>query len=215
MHSAAALLLVLLVAAGLPGRGAGAQTATLDAVDIQHLGDELLAVRNASAPTRIRLEGGEVVRWIDARGVVGVALTDRRFLAVSQNSAGWQEIRLRASDGRSPKLRLAANLALLITPKRILGFDGGSGDLTESRLTPQEVVLTSDANEHVGVVVTNRRVIGWASRFGAPTDRSFNVHESFESLRVLGTAASVRTSDRVLIFGSANGLWRDEDVPLD
>jgi hypothetical protein len=215
MRCTAALALVVIAVAGLTIRSIHAETATLDSIDIQDLGEELLAIRDGSAPSRIRLEGGEKVSWFAARGVVGVALTDRRFLAVSPTSAGWRQARLRPSDGRSPQLQLAANVALLISPKRILGFDGPSGHLSESRLTPQEAVLTSGAKEHVGVVVTNRRAIGWASRFGAPTDHSFNVHESFESLRVLSKTATVRTTKRVLSFDSASGLWRDEAIPLD
>jgi hypothetical protein len=77
------------------------------------------------------------------------------------------------------------------------------------------VVITSGAQEHVGVVVTNRRAIGWASRFGASADHALNVHESFEFLRVLAKTASVRTSKRVLIFGSSTGLWRHEALPLN
>jgi hypothetical protein len=215
MRSKAALALAMIALAGLSIRSIGAETATLDAVDIQDLGDELLAIRDGNSPSRIRLEKREKVLWSDAKGIVGVALTDRRFLAVSPSSMGWQQARLRASDGRSPEVQLAANLALLISPRRILGFDGGSGRFTESRLTPLESVVASGADEHVGVVVTNRRVIGWASRFGAPVDRAFTVHESFESLRVLSRTASVRTSDRVLIFSSSSGLWRDEALPLN
>jgi dienelactone hydrolase len=214
MRCMAALALVWIALAGLPIRSIGAETATLDAVDVQDLGEELLATRDGSSPTRIRLEKREKVIWSGAQGIVGVALTDRRFLAVSPNSMGWQEARLWAIDGRSPELKLAANVALLISPKRVLGFDGGSGRFTESRLTPLEAVLASGADEHVGVVVTNRRVIGWASRFGGPADRALEVHESFVSLRVLSRTASVRTSDRVLIFSSSSGLWRDEALPL-
>jgi hypothetical protein len=77
------------------------------------------------------------------------------------------------------------------------------------------VVLASGADEHVGVVVTNRRAIGWASRFGAPTDHALTVHESFEFLRVRSKTATVRTSKRVLIFSSSSGLWRDEALPLN
>lgn len=215
MRSTAALALAMVALAGLSIRSIGAETATLDAVEIQDLGKELLAIRDGTAPTRIRLEKREKVLRSGAKGIVGVVLTDRRFLAVSPHSMGWQRARLRASDGRSPEMTLAANVALLISPGRILGFDGVSGLLTESRLTPQEVVLASGADEHVGVVVTNRRVIGWASGFGAPADQLFNVHESFESLRVLSRTGSVRTSDRVLIFGSSSGLWRDEALPLN
>jgi hypothetical protein len=215
MRSTAAVALVTIALIALTIRGLGAETATLDAVDIQDLGKELLAIRDGSSPSRIRLEKREKVVWSGAKGIVGVALTDRRFLAVSPSSMGWQQARLRPTDGRSPEVQLAANVALLISPRRILGFDGGSGRFTESLLTPQETVVTSGADEHVGVVVTNRRVIGWASRFGAPVDRSFTVHESFESLRVLSRTASVRTSDRVLIFSSSSGLWRDEALPLN
>ena len=215
MRSTAAVALATIALIVLTIRGLGAETATLDAVDIQDLGRELLAIRDGSSPSRIRLEKREKVVWSQAKGIVGAVLTDRRFLAVSPDSTGWQEARLRPTDGRSPEVQLAANLALMISPRRILGFDGVSGRFTECRLTPLENVVTSDADEHVGVVVTNRRVIGWASRFGSPVDRSFTVHESFESLRVLSKTASVRTSDRVLIFSSSSGLWRDEELPLN
>ncbi len=136
-------------------------------------------------------------------------------MAVSPNSSGWQEVRLRASDGRSPEVDLAENVALLISPKRVLGFSGRSGALSETPLTPQEVVLATGADEHVGVVVTNRRCLGWASRFAGSSEHALGVHESFASLRVRGTTASVRTTKRVLIFDSSSGLWRDESIPLN
>jgi hypothetical protein len=214
MRSTAAVALAVFAVASLWIRSVGAETATLDAIDIQELGDELLAIRDGASPTRIRLEGREKLLWSTAKGVVGVALTDRRFLAVSPSSSGWQQARLRPSDGRSPALELAANVALLISPKRVLGFDGRSGLLSETPLTPREVVLASGANEHVGVVVTDRRAIGWASGFGAPADHALTIHESYQSLRVLSTTATVRTTKRVVIFSSSSGLWRDEALPL-
>jgi hypothetical protein len=215
MRTTAAIALAVVAVAGLWVQNIAAETATLDAVDVQDLGNEFLAIRDGNSPSRIRLEGREKVRWFTAKGAVGVVLTDRRFLTVSPTSSGWREARLWASDGRSPGVELAANVALLISPKRVLGFSGRSGLLTETRLTPQEVVLATGADEHVGVVVTNRRTLGWASRFGGSAEHALNVHESFESLRVRGTTASVRTSKRVLIFGSSSGLWRDEALPLN
>lgn len=215
MRSTAAIALAVIALGALSLQAMNAETATVDSVDIQHLGEELIAIRDASAPSRIRLEKREKVRWLFAKGIVGAVLTDRRFLTVSPASPGWQEARLRPSDGPSPELRLAANVALLITPRRILGFDGRSGLLAESRLTPQETLLACDAEEHVAVAVTNRRVLGWASGFGGPVDQPLGVLESFQSLRVLGKTASVRTSKRLLIFSGSRGLWRDETLPPD
>lgn len=214
MRSTAAVALAVFAVASLWIRSVGAETATLDAIDIQNLGDELLAIRDGASPTRIRLEAREKLLWSSAEGAVGVALTDRRFLAVSPTSSGWRQARLRPSDGRFPAAELAANVALLISPKRVLGFDGRSGLLSDTPLTPQEVVLASGADEHVGVVVTNRRTIGWASGFGAPGDHALNVHESFQHLRVRSRTATVRTTKRVLIFTSSSGSWREEPLPI-
>ena len=87
MRCTAALALALIALASLSIRAARAETATLDAIDVQDLGEELLAIRDGNAPSRIRLEGGEKVSWFLAKGVVGVALTDRRLLVVSRGRA--------------------------------------------------------------------------------------------------------------------------------
>jgi hypothetical protein len=212
MRARAAILLALIGLISV--RSVGQQTATLDSVDIQDLGGEFLAIRDGASPTRVRLIAGEKALWYAAEGAVGLVLTDRRFLAVSPNSSGWQEVRLRPSDGRSPPVELAANVALLLSPRRVLGFSGRSGVLSETSLTPQEVVVATGAQEHVGVVVTNRRTLGWASRFAGSAERALGVHESFESLRVGSTTASVRTTKRVLSFDSSSALWRDESIPI-
>lgn len=214
MWARAATLLAWIGSFALCVPGFAAETATLASVEVQDLGGEFLAIRDGASPTRIRLEAGERALWHTASGAVGLVLTDRRFLAVSPNSSGWQEARLRDGDGRSPPVELAANVALLISPKRVLGFSGRSGVLSETSLSPQEVVLATGANEHVGVVVTNRRTLGWASRFAGSAEHALDVHESFASLRVRGTTASVRTTRRVLIFDSSSALWRDESIPL-
>lgn len=124
-------------------------------------------------------------------------------------------MRLRRDDGPPYEVQLSANLALLLTRTRVLVFDSPAGLLIETRLSPNETVLGSGAKEHTAVVVTNRRAIGFTSGSRGPTDLAFRIHESFHSLRVLGTSATVRTSDRVAVFSGSSGLWSTQDLPPD
>jgi len=211
MNSTRALGLCL-IALFLPATNGMAATATLDSVDVQDLGDKLLATRDRTSPTEIRLESKERVAWIGARGTVGIALTDRRFLAVSDSSPGWQQARLKSEDGAPSEVLLGANVALLVTLQRVLGYHGPSGTISEERFRSREGVASSGVNEFVGVVVTNERAIGFAAGSPVPIERRFQVHETFESLRVLGTTATVRTSRRILVFQSSTASWRDEDI---
>ncbi len=192
-----------------------ADTATLDSVDVQDLGDRLIATRDQRPPSQIRLEPKEKVRWIGAKGAVGAALTNRRFLAISETSSGWKEIRLRGGDGAVFEVELGAHLAFVVTRKRILEFDGISGLLNEFRFRAQESVVSSGVQERVGVFVTNLRAIGFAAGRGDPAERLFRIHETFETLRVLAVTATVRTSRRILVFQSSTGLWQDDESLLD
>jgi hypothetical protein len=186
-----------------------AQTATLDLVDVQFVDGEIIGIRDGSRATRSRLQKGERIQWMDASGTVGAVLTDRRFFAVSSTSAGWQEIRLDRDDGR-PYVELGANLLLCITQKRILAFSGPSGVVSENRLSGREMIVTSDANEHVASVVTDRRAIGFSSGLREGVEFRFGVREQFQSLKTLAATATVRTTERLLVFRNSSGSWADE-----
>jgi hypothetical protein len=186
-----------------------AQTVTLDSVDVQFVDGEIIGIRDGSHATRSRLQKGEQIQWMDASGIVGGVLTDRRFFAVSSTSAGWREIRLDRDDG-TPYVELGGNLLLCITEKRILVFSGLLGVVSEDRLSPRETMVTSEVNEHVGSVVTDRRAIGFSSGLVKGVEFRFGVREQFQSLKTLATTLTVRTTERLLVFRNSTGSWADE-----
>lgn len=200
--------LVFLLALVCATAGA-APVATLDSVDVQFVDGEIVGIRDGSPATRRRLQKGERIRWMGARGVVAAVVTDRRFFAVSSTSAGWQEIRLDRNDG-APYVELGANVLVCITAKRILGFSGPVGVISEDRLLPGETILESGANEYVAVLVTDRRALGFSSGSAQPADVAFGVREQFESLKTLATTATVRTTERLVVFSHSSGDWTDE-----
>lgn len=189
--------------------GLRAQTATLDQVDVQMAEDEIVGVRGGSL-VRTDLLTSERPQWWDARGTVGAVLTSRRFLAFSTTSAGWREFRFGRED-RRPTVKLGANLALCLTAKRIVHFAADVGLLADLTLFPGERVLRWGVNEDTGTVVTDRRALGFSSATTNPAEQRFFVREQFQSLRTLADSATVRTSERLLVYRSGGG-WSEQDL---
>jgi hypothetical protein len=203
-----ATAIVALAILGAPA-GTIAERATLDTVDVQRIDDDLVAIRDGASSARIELLKRERVLRLESMGSVGVALTDRRFLAISTNASRWQQYRFGREDAE-PTIRLGANLALCLTGHRILHFAGGAGLIGESTLSPAETVASAEVGEHVGAVVTDRRVLGFSSDATAAADRSLFVQETFESLQTRATTATVRTSQRMLVYKRSGGGWAEE-----
>lgn len=184
---------------------------TLDYIDLQVIGKEIFAARSSGSTTSIRLEGREQITRLEARGRMGIALTDRRLLAVTQHS-GWQERRLHASDG-VPALVVSPNTAVAITRRRILGVAAAGGGIDAVRFKSGEAVIARGAGELASAVVTDRRVLAFVHTGFGRREIELRAGEDFEELRVRDAAITVRTSRRLLVLDPFFGTWRAERLP--
>ena len=82
---------------------------------------------------RIRLEIGEVVLFEQARGRVGLVLTDRRALGIGVGT-GFQEFRYQVREKPAEVGLVEDQIALVVTSKRVLGFLGTRGGWVEEPL---------------------------------------------------------------------------------
>ena len=180
-------------ARALPRRGRGrlarAQPITPDEVPLAELLDVLLVDRDLLAISARR--GGEIserlqldesVLWLGARGKVGVAITTRRILAVATGSGSWQETSYLR--GEQPPLAptLGDRVAIVLTDRRALGVDGGSGNLVEYRLGPKERLLASQVGANVAVFATERSALGLSPLKGGFFPVKLSVAERIESI---------------------------------
>jgi hypothetical protein len=196
-------------------RRAPGETPFADVLQVILLDRELVAVDGlAGAETRVDLERGERVLWTDARGRVGLAVTDRRLLAVATRSGAWQSTRFRRGELPPEGALIGEEVAVVVTAKRALGFDGGSGNLVEQTLGPNERLIAADASGAVGVVVTDRRALGVSPFAGGFFPIALQVGESIEAVAATGNVATVRTSRRLLTFQAGGGVWVELDLGL-
>jgi len=208
------ILLSALFTGLLLGGPAGAElrepgeTPLADVLQLLVLERDVVAVDGlAGTELRERLELGEVVLSAESRGRVGVVLTDRRVLAVAVRSGSWQEARYRRGEAPPAGVFLGEQVALVVTSKRAIGFDGGSGNLVERSLGPRERVLAADASGAVGVIVTDRRALGVSPFAGGFFVTKLRVEETLDAVAATGNFATVRTSRRLLTFQAASGAW--------
>ena len=182
-----------------------------DLIEIVALDGELLAVdAQGGGTTRVRLRLGERVLWRSVKGLVGVAITDQRVLAVATDSASWQEAVYEQSE--SPPADgavLGDRVALVVLEQRVLGFVGRVGRFVEIRLGPQESLRASRVGANVAVVVTDRKAHGLSYEAGGFFPVRLQLKERIEDVGASANFATVRTNQRVLVFRAPTGSWAE------
>lgn len=199
-----------LAAAGAPAQTRLEDVPLADVLDVLVIDRELVAFDARSGGQRtvtLRLE--EDVIWKGVRGKVGVVITSQRVLAIAAGSGAWQSEDKRREEVLPPNAILGDRVALVITSKRAIGFDGGTGNLLETSLGIREVVLGSRTGENVAVVATDRRALGLSPQVGGFFPTKLQLAERVESLDTSANLATLTTNRRILIFRAPFGTWEE------
>ena len=187
-----------------------------DILQVLVLDREIFAIdARGGGQVSLRLEIGEQVHFTETRGRVGIVLTDRRVLAVTNRSGAWQEERYRMAEPPPTHAKLGDRVALVTTTQRVLGFDGGSGNLITSEIGPHENLPWSAVGENVVVVLTNRRALGLSPHVGGFFPVPIHLGERIESVTADSNFATVVTTRRILIFKAPSGSWVEKSRNLD
>ncbi len=205
-------MLLALSAGSVPARAQSVpgEVPLADVLEILVVDRDLLAIDAAGGgQTAARLRLNETVLWKGTRGKVGVIITDQRILAVATQSGSWQEVDYGRKELRPESAMLGERVALAITSERVLGFNGGSGNLVEYRLGPREKVVASRVGENVGVVVTDRRALGLSPFLGGFFAIPLNLGDQIEAVTAESNLATVTVNRRVLIFRATTGSWEE------
>jgi len=209
-----ALLALFLAAPALaqPDRGAFPLE---DRLQLIVLPRSLIAIDGRTGGQREEaLDLGEQVLSQRADGRVGIALTDRRILAIATSSGSFQEARFARGEALATEPELGDRVALFVTNRRLIGFDGGSGNLVETRLGPREFVIGTAIANSVAIAATSRRALGLSPFRGGFFEVRLGLDERRTSLTASGDVATLATEDRILTFRAASGSWEERTLGL-
>jgi hypothetical protein len=211
----AALLALCPAAAGAdPDRRGEPRLA--DSIEIVVMPRKVLAVgAGGDGTVEEPLQLNERVKQTHAAGEVAVVVTDRRILAIGIESGRWQETQIRLAEGPEIDVLLGQRITLVSTSQRVLGFGvPNGGRLVAHDVGPNEAVHQRRVGEAVAVVVTSRQALGLSAEAGGFVPRDLRLHEQIESVSTRARSASVRTSQRVLVFDARSLSWSEERIPL-
>jgi hypothetical protein len=210
-----ALIFACLALAGTAAAQLADERVVADDLELVVLKREILSIdARGGGQLAADLEIKEQVVFTRVRGRVGIALTDRRALAVATTSGSWAEKRWRRGERVPENPLLGARVALLTTRLRVIGFDGGSGNLVESTLGPNESLVDAVVGDNLAVAVTDRRVLGLSPFRGGFFEAKLQLNERYEGTDAVANTATVRTSRRLLIFRAPTGTWEERRLDL-
>lgn len=186
-----------------------------DRLQLMVLPRSLIAIDGRTGGQREEaLELGESVVFYRSDGRVGIALTDRRMLAIATASGSFQEARFARGEALTRDPALGDRVALFVTTRRLVGFDGGSGNLVEVRLGPREQVFAVAIANSVAIAATTRRALGLSPFRGGFFEVRLDLDERQASLSATGDVATLRTGARILTFRAATGSWEERNLDL-
>lgn len=214
---AALLLTTLILLVSAPTRAQVAlfpvEVERVDVIAIERDGRELYAF-DALTGGRVtaRLDVAEQVTFQASRGRVAVVVTDRRALGVTPGR-DWSELRFRIDESPAESVLVEDRLALLVSNRRALAFNGLDGWVEEA-FSPNEVATAVRVGTAVGVVTTNRRALGIAPRMRGFASEALQLREGLEAVTAQDTLATIRTARRILVFSAPRGTWTSEKRTL-
>jgi len=181
-----------------------------DVIDVHVADGEVVAVRDGRHVHRENLGLREAVLWKSARGHVGAVLTNRRLLAVSRTTPGWRSRTLRleeADDDSQPDMLISDFLVMAVTPRRIILFDGLANAWATKDIPLHDNVSQVAIDNHVAVIITDKRIYGVAARRGRFVEQRIASDEAVVSVTTRPHSVTVRTGRQLLIFRSRSPFW--------
>jgi hypothetical protein len=141
-------------------------------------------------------------------------LTDQRILAASTISGSWQSVRYMRGENMPDGAALGDRVALLLTNKRAIGFDGNSGNVVETSIAPGEQIIGSAVGANVAVVVTPRRALGLSPFTGGFFETTIRTGEKLESAVAQASLVTLTLPNRLLFFRAPTGTWEERNLHI-
>lgn len=179
-----------------------------DVVDVVVIDRRILAFdARGTGQFGIELELGEQVLSTAALGRIGIAITDRRVLGVTADTFSWRALRFLIDEAPLYDVALGQQVALLVTSRRAIAFDGGAGAWLATDFGPREKIERVRVGPSTGLIVTNRRALGVSPQSGGFFETDLELRERLEEVTAGVGVATIITSRRILVFRGLSGIW--------
>jgi hypothetical protein len=203
---------------GFDARRSQAHVPSLDVLQVIVRDNEILAIDDrlgGMAAVRERLDVDEEPLYADARGEIGVVVTNKRILVASVESPRWMFTQIGVHESDPLAVVLGDRVALILTDHRALGVaaDGRKKFFAED-IGPNESILNFLVGENVAVVVTDKRLLAVSAFLAGFFEQRIGIHEEIENVAALSDVVTVATQRRLLVFKAPTATWQEQRLSL-
>ena len=157
----------------------------------------------------LKLDLGEDVVELQSQGLIGVAVTTRRLLAIQPRSGSVAELRFRVSEGPGSigALHLRDRLLIAELPTRLVAYSAQPATWFALSLGPGEKPREVISDQNVAAIVTPRRAIGFSPLSNGFVEFTLLPGEDVERSTLASDSVTLVLAHRILIFRAGAKLW--------
>jgi len=179
-----------------------------DQVTIAVEGGHVFGITSGEGIARKLLTSGEEILVIEARGVTGFVQTTKRLLGFSGQLQRWVEFPLSTAEHI---------LQWIVTPRMIMVVGTRQGYGFQSHLArwkyeawgADETIEGMRAKSYVGVIMTNRRALGFSAVTGGFFSQVVPRVLSEEHIHINDHIVVITMETRTFIFRSGLAIWTE------
>ena len=205
------ILALMSMMVGLWGISPGqalAQEVITDEVSITSGRGQLFGITSGEGIARKFLAAGEEILAVEAKGITGFAHTTKRLLGFSGKLQRWVEMNLSSAE-QVDKWTVTPRMIVVHGREAVYGFQSDVGRWKREPWGAGEIVLTSVVEDHVGVVITNRRTLGFSAFTGGFFSQDLPPGKSIQDMQANDNVVIIHLSGLTLVFRSGLGIWAE------
>ena len=201
-------VLVICLSVGIGQHVSQAHDLVPDRVGVAVRQGQLFGMTPGEGIARKRLDAGEQVLVMEAKGVTGFVQTTTRLLGFSGKFKRWVPITLPTSE-RVLKWSVTSRMIIVQGYQASYGFQSDRGRWKHEPWGAGELLQTSAVEDFIAVMVTDRRAIGFSAFTGGFFSRDLPVGNQIHNIQINDNVVILHLSDFMLVFRSGLAIWAE------
>jgi hypothetical protein len=184
------------------------QEVITDQVSITSARGQLFGMTGGEGIARQFLASGEDIRTIESKGVTGFVQTTKRLLGFSGRLQRWVDINVSSAE-QIGKWTVTPRMIFVHGREALYGFQS---DLARWKREPWgagEIVIKSAVEDHVGVVITNRRAVAFSAFTGGFFSKDLPSGNMIDDVQINDNVVIIQLSGLALVFRSGLAIWAE------
>jgi hypothetical protein len=184
------------------------QEVITDQVSITSDRGQLFGITSGEGIARKFLAAGEGILAVKAKGVTGFVHTTKRLLGFSGRLQRWVDMNLSSAE-EVTTWTVTPRMIVAHGREAVYGFQSDLGRWKREPWGAGETFVKSVVKDYVGVLITNRRILGFSAFTGGFFSQDLPSGNSIHDMQVNDNIVLIHLSGVTLVFRSGLAIWAE------